>query len=78
MAVPLSSPSMRKVEELMQDDPEKVGLGLVAAVDRVLEELQKNGMAWRMRIRPCQVGVDPSNRDGVGARSQRPTCVGAP
>ena len=61
----------------MQDDPEKGGLGLVAAVDRVLEELQANGMAWRMRIRPCQVGVDPSNRDGVGVNVEDVHSLGA-
>ena len=61
----------------MQDDSERAWGGLVAAVDQVLEELVENGMAWKQRIRPCQVGVDPSNRDGVGVNVEDVHALGA-
>ena len=34
-------------------------------------------MAWKQRIRPCQVGVDPSNRDGVGVNVEDVHGLGA-
>ena len=70
-------PSMKKLEKLLADDSENAGFGLVAAVDKVLEELQGAGLAWKQRIRPCQVGVDPSNRDGVGVNVEDVHALGA-
>ena len=77
MAAEQPSPAMQKLERLLQDDSEKAGLGLVACVDKVLEELQATGMAWKQRIRPCQVGVDPSNRDGVGVNVEDVHALGS-
>lgn len=66
-----------KINQLLRDVDQKEGLGLVAVVDQVLTELESMGDAWSAQIRPCQVGVDPSNRDGQGVNAEDVHSLGA-
>ena len=69
--------SASKIEQLLSDVERNSGLGIVGAIDKVMAELEATGMAWPARIRPCQVGVDPSNRDGVGVNTEDVHSLGA-
>ena len=39
---------------------------LVSTIDNVLAELEQQGLAWRARLHPRHVGVNPANRGGWG------------
>ena len=39
---------------------------LVSVVDAVLEELERNALAWRVQLPPRLVGIHPKNRGGWG------------
>ena len=41
-------------------------LGVVQAGSKILDELAKKGLVYKMPIHPRSVGFDPSNRDGEG------------
>ena len=66
-----------KIKQLLHNVDQQQGLGLVAIVEQILDELQGMGLAWESRIRPSQVGVDPSNRDGVGVNAADVHSLGA-
>ena len=55
----------------------KDGKKLVSTMDEVMKLLEYLGLAWSQRIRPQQVGVEPSNRDGVGVNAEDVHSLGA-
>ena len=50
---------------------------LVSIVDEVLERLESQKLAWRMRLPPHMVGVEPANRNGYGVSAVEVHALGS-
>ena len=61
---------IEKINKMLADVEKQHGCGLVQTMDVVLAELESLHLAWVQRIRPMPVGVDPSNRDGLGVNAE--------
>ena len=48
----------------------KEELGLIKACDLIEAKLQEEGLSYTSQINPRMVGLDPCNRDGIGANVQ--------
>jgi hypothetical protein len=53
----------REIDAIIKEADEG---SIVANVDKILVLMEKHNMAYRARLGPRVVGVDPSNRDGYG------------
>ena len=69
--------AMEKIQMMLDQVDKKDGKQLVSKMDEVMKLLEHLGLAWSQRIRPQQVGVEPSNRDGVGVNAEDVHSLGA-
>ena len=69
--------AMEKIQMMLDQVDKKDGKKLVSTMDQVMQLLEYQGLAWSQRIRPQQVGVEPSNRDGVGVNAEDVHSLGA-
>ena len=68
---------MEKIQMMLDQVNKKDGKNLVSTMDKVMQLLEHLGLVWTQRIRPQQVGVEPSNRDGVGVSAEGVHSLGA-
>ena len=66
-----SSLAMQQDQEIMaliasSDHEDEEGMGVVAAVDKILARLEHTKLAYRLSVPPRLMGVHPCNRNGYG------------
>ena len=69
--------SEAKIDEILRSLGKSDGVGLGSATDKVLVELESMGWVQKQRLPPRVVGVDPSNRDGMGVNAETVHSLGA-
>jgi len=62
-AMALSMEQKAKIQKFLDDSKKE---GMVGIVKRLVEYLLGEGLVYKQRLSPMDVGVHPLNRDGVG------------